>query len=1570
MRDSNKLLALWRVSLAIIVVVSWFYAPLGQQPAKAAIPAGFSEYYLPGNSDDLMAVLQTIDTSSVGTTLTNVTTISVGTDNVTIYYDHWENGYTSGTSGDEVYTANKGTVLTFKSTTIPYNSASPRVPASLTSECTLSTFPAGGSPAGASNRCYDGRDRIYVAGGAVSVAQAFWPTTLNTNYANAWEIYPIKPYQKQYIIPVGENLYTLYGGANSSFNDFLNVFVLVQATSANTNIQIDDPETAGVEVNVTRNQGQTTRLDHIWAGTTVTADKPVQVQFIVGEDLITPSQNNSRSYTAVPSSLWSSEYYSPVPGPTNAAYQTDLFIYNPTSTALTINYQDTTGSGSFVVAANSTESYQQNTARYVPTNSGVYLAAADGKTKFWAIGSVDAGNPTYNWGFTLIPPDNLTKEYFVSWAPGGWCQTVVAPCTTTNAPAQADYSPVFVTPIQNNTTVYVDYSPADGLVDATYTLDRIHVQRVYDQAATGHTADKDNSGMHIWSTAPIAIVWGQDPNTSAAAAPGLDAGYTILPFNQTWIDVVVTLSKTASPSSIAPLPNQESTFSVVVHPGAYGLDGVYVSDVLPANWAYELGSSKINGVGASDPTGGTGPNLAWGSAGSPLASLGPNEPLTLTYKAKTTAIPANYSVNFATVTGTYGGNTFSAENSTTVVSTSPDLTVLKTNDLAGNALVGTPFHWNFNISNGSSSGMATFADGQNLLTDELPIGPTYGTVEITNGDIPPTGSIICVVSSDVLTCKSSGSAALETGASLIVSLEVTPNAAGPITNPRSGGVCKVDPDAVVSETDETNNTCSTNAVAVVPPSLSVTKTSTPTNGSQVLPGATIDYMLTIQNTGGLTQNYLQVSDPLPTGTAYVAQSTVVTGYAFTTQSVADNFESNSFSGGQDSNAAADPSWNPSPGSWTETDTGGLGAAAGSVQIVTESGDYSLRIQNTGRGVARNADLSSCAKASLSLDVKRGNLNASTDFVNLSIGKAGVATNTLLSFAGPTNDANYQTYNVDITGYIDAQTNIKLLSSGMATTESIYFDNITISCDAPAAGAVIKDNIPGGANADITGLPGALLSTADRYYLDPGNSMTIAYQVVVNNPAPAGLASIDNTASVTSQEQLVAVHASTSHPLPDGVVGDRVWVDNNGNGLQDNGEVGLEGATVDLYQCTANCGGTPTWAKYASVTTDPSGVYESNSLPAGLYYTQFSAAGYTFTPADLGSGSNDSRPDAAGHGASFSLAASQTITNQDAGVYKLAAIGDLVWNDANANGIQDNGEAGIADVTVDLNGAGPDDIFGTADDSIYTTITNGSGIYFITDLTPGSYILQVTPPAGDTFSPTGAGTSATDSDILPATGKTASLALVSNQTDSTVDAGLFAADFGDLPNTYGTLLANDGARHASDGSYLGETWTAKSDGTPGPAANGDAADDGVLRTPNFNWNAGTGKVDVMVAGCSSGCYLSGWIDWNQNGDFNQAGEQVLVDVPVSAGLQTLSFSLPVSPLNESLYARFRLYPQSGVSSPTGLATGGEVEDYRWDFGVTSVFLKSFTVQPVANLGWLAAGLAALLALAAAAARRRG
>jgi len=87
----------------------------------------------------------------------------------------------------------------------------------------------------------------------------------------------------------------------------------------------------------------------------------------------------------------------------------------------------------------------------------------------------------------------------------------------------------------------------------------------------------------------------------------------------------------------------------------------------------------------------------------------------------------------------------------------------------------------------------------------------------------------------------------------------------------------------------------------------------------------------------------------------------------------------------------------------------------------------------------------------------------------------------------------------------------------------------------------------------------------------------------------------------------------------------------------------------------------------------------------------------------------------------------------------ATVGNLAWLDVNGNGIQDNGEPGLAGVHISLHKAD-----GTL---VETAVSDAGGQYLFTDVLPGTYYLQVTVPAGYMLTRSNQGTDDTlDSDV--------------------------------------------------------------------------------------------------------------------------------------------------------------------------------------------------------------------------------
>jgi hypothetical protein len=165
-------------------------------------------------------------------------------------------------------------------------------------------------------------------------------------------------------------------------------------------------------------------------------------------------------------------------------------------------------------------------------------------------------------------------------------------------------------------------------------------------------------------------------------------------------------------------------------------------------------------------------------------------------------------------------------------------------------------------------------------------------------------------------------------------------------------------------------------------------------------------------------------------------------------------------------------------------------------------------------------------------------------------------------------------------------------------------------------------------------------------------------------------------------------------------------------------------------------------------------------------------------------------------------------------------------------------------------------------------------------------------------------------------------------------GLLAYDFGDLPSSYtNTLLANSGAQQLVTGASikLGSAISTENDGRESATASLDTGDDGVLVRSTVFTPGGQAQLDITA---SAAGWLAAWMDFNNDGDFDDAGEWIL-DQAIAAGTSTISFDIPASaPNNSNFFSRFRIYPsRPQIVASTGPAfdsnfsrMAGEVEDY--------------------------------------------
>ena len=137
-----------------------------------------------------------------------------------------------------------------------------------------------------------------------------------------------------------------------------------------------------------------------------------------------------------------------------------------------------------------------------------------------------------------------------------------------------------------------------------------------------------------------------------------------------------------------------------------------------------------------------------------------------------------------------------------------------------------------------------------------------------------------------------------------------------------------------------------------------------------------------------------------------------------------------------------------------------------------------------------------------------------------------------------------------------------------------------------------------------------------------------------------------------------------------------------------------------------------------------------------------------------------------------LASGESDLSLDSGFFQPVSVGDRLWLDSNRDGIQNNGETGLAGSTVtldDVSGANPvtTDASGAA---ITPIVTDGSGAYLFENLLPGQYTVKFSTPAGYLPTLVNASGSTAVNDSNGASAQSAVLA--SGASDLTLDSGFF------------------------------------------------------------------------------------------------------------------------------------------------------------------------------------------------------
>ncbi len=273
------------------------------------------------------------------------------------------------------------------------------------------------------------------------------------------------------------------------------------------------------------------------------------------------------------------------------------------------------------------------------------------------------------------------------------------------------------------------------------------------------------------------------------------------------------------------------------------------------------------------------------------------------------------------------------------------------------------------------------------------------------------------------------------------------------------------------------------------------------------------------------------------------------------------------------------------------------------------------------------------------------------------------------------------------------------------------------------------------------------------------------------------------------------------------IGDYVWVDTNGDGIQDAEESGLDGVTMMLYQVNDDVN--PIASQVTYTKDDQKGYYFFDDLPMGGYYVKaVPTAAYKVTAQGAGDESVDSDFDQSTLLTKDYVFNSNTdlsdriIETVDLGLYRLAGLGDYVWEDLNYNGIQDEGEPGIAGVQVTLNDGEGNPVL--VDGETYL-LTDEYGYYFFEDLIPDTYTLVFELPEDYLLTIMDVGDDSEDSDGITGddvgTASITAVVINENDTNDTLDLGLYRK--GSIGDYFWYDTNKNGLQNESETPVVGE-----------------------------------------------------------------------------------------------------------------------------------------------------------------------
>jgi len=160
---------------------------------------------------------------------------------------------------------------------------------------------------------------------------------------------------------------------------------------------------------------------------------------------------------------------------------------------------------------------------------------------------------------------------------------------------------------------------------------------------------------------------------------------------------------------------------------------------------------------------------------------------------------------------------------------------------------------------------------------------------------------------------------------------------------------------------------------------------------------------------------------------------------------------------------------------------------------------------------------------------------------------------------------------------------------------------TIGCNSPATWLPFSSIIPPSAIQNQK----AIKIDFGSYTLPAGQTETYVFSAQVPPGAPINSIGWNSFAATASQNSVQTLGAESRNVCVKviesgcGCIGNFVWADTNGNGLQDPGEPGINGCTITLYDASNNPVGLPHISSN-NISNQP-GYYQFCGLTAGTYH---------------------------------------------------------------------------------------------------------------------------------------------------------------------------------------------------------------------------------------------------------------------------------------------------------------------------------------------------------------------------------